>query len=129
MGNPHRKSMIREALDRLDTKMAVGKDPYRVGVLPATGKQIWVLNANLIYSSEMRSLYQEHVLHFVHWVRETYAIKRLEMLDPRACDLVSVYLKQQIDEGMNQSTLQAARSALRLFFANQSLADDVPLPC
>jgi integrase len=64
----------------------------------------------------------------VNWSRDTHQIKTLEQLDACANELVSLYLQQDIDAQKSPYTLQAERSALRLFFNDHTLANEVALP-
>lgn len=73
-------------------------------------------------------MYQQHVLAFVDWARDTCTITRLEQLDERAEELATAYLQLHLSEGRSAYTLQAERSALRLFFQNRSLAQEITLP-
>ena len=81
-----------------------------------------------IHSYKTRTTYQEHILRFVHWSRSTYAMKNLEQFDARANDLASLYLQQELVANKSPYTLQVERSALRLFFADRTLASDIILP-
>ena len=125
----HRKSLIRQAIERLDECMAIGesrrqaKQEHR-----ATGERLWTFSTGKMHSYKTRTTYQEHVLRFVNWARTTYQIKSLEQLDARANELASIYLQQEIAAYKSAYTLQVERSALRLFFADRALASDVPLP-
>jgi integrase len=55
-------------------------------------------------------------------------IRTPEQLDPQASVLVARYLTERLDAGQSPYTLQAIRAALRLFFSNRELADEVKLP-
>lgn len=125
----HRKSIIRQALDRLDERMAIGESRRAAKqVQRAAGEHIWTFSTGKIHSYKTRTTYQEHILRFVNWSRATYAIKSLEQLDARARELVSLYLQQELAANKSPYTLQVERSALRLFFADRTLASDVILP-
>jgi integrase len=125
----HRKSIIRQAIERLDDRMAIGesrreaKQAQRV-----SGEHIWTFSTGKMHSYKTRTTYQEHILRFVNWSRSTYAIKNLEQLDARANELVSLYLQQELATNKSPYTLQVERSALRLFFADRTLAGEVKLP-
>lgn len=125
----HHKSIIRESLDRLHEKMAIGskrreaKDARR-----ATGEQSWSYSTERIHSYKTRSTYQEHILHFVTWARATHNMKSLSQLDPRADELACEYLQKRLDEQKSPYTVQAERSALRLFFGNRQLAARLVIP-
>ncbi|HEY1351613.1 MAG TPA: integrase [Ktedonobacteraceae bacterium] len=94
----------------------------------AAGVPAWAFSTGKIHSYKTREVYQEQTLRFVRWVRQTFEILRLEDLDARAEELVSLYLRQEIATHKSPYTLQLERSALRLFFARRDLAIQVPLP-
>jgi integrase len=92
------------------------------------GEKLWTFSTGRIHSHKTRTTYQEHVLRFVNAMRAEHHIKRLVDLDARANELSSEYLRQQIAAGKSPYTLAVIRSALRLFFGNNQIASDVPLP-
>ena len=75
-----------------------------------------------------RAMYQEHVLNFARWVRDTYGLKRLDEVDARAQELTTAFLQARLDEGKSSYTLQTIRAALRLVFSDRTLMQDVLLP-
>ena len=89
---------------------------------------IWSVSTGRIHSFKTRSSYQEHVVRFIKWARETHQTISLEQLDPRAGELATAYLQQWLAESKSPYTLQAERAALRLFFADRTLADSVGIP-
>jgi integrase len=125
----HRKSIIKEALDRLDGFMAIGESRGKAkDIAKVKGESTWGFTTGKIHSFQTRTVYQEHVLKFLNWVRTVYGIKRLEDLDARADDLASAYLQKQLDEGKSAYSLFTMRCALRLFFQDRQLATRVELP-
>src|SRR5260370_28350960 len=125
----HRKSIIKAAIDRLEGLMAIGESRREAKqAVRATGERIWAFSTGRIHSFKTRSVYQEHILRFINWSRDSYQIKRLEALDARADELACQYLNGQIHARKSPYTLQVERSALRLFFGNRSLAQSVVLP-
>ncbi len=131
----HQKSLIRQALERLDSKMALGESRYEAKqaareALRKTGSEehIWFFTTGKIHSYETRETYQKHSMHFLQWARETQGVKHLEDLDPRANELASVWLQLEVEKGQSPYTLQTERSALRMFFGDRSLASGVQLP-
>lgn len=110
----HRKSIIRQSLDRLDERMAIGESRRQAKQeRRAAGEHFWTFSTGKIHSYKTRT---------------TYQIKGLEQLDARANELVSIYLQQEIATHKSAYTLQVERSALRLFFADHTLASDITLP-
>lgn len=133
MSKPHRKSLIRQVIERLDSKMAIGESRYTAKkaarkVAEARGEKLGTFSDGLIHSHKTRTTYQEHILRFVNWARTTFGIDSLTELDPRADELASRYLEEQLQERKSPWTLQTIRSALRLFFANRALASQVHIP-
>jgi integrase len=125
----HRKSIVKEAIDRLEEKMAIGQSRREAKqALRASGRHVWTYSTELIHSFKTRSVYQGHIVRFVKWARTTNKIQSLTQLDPRSHELASSYLQQHLDEGKSPYTLQAERSALRLFFGKRDLAQDIAIP-
>lgn len=129
MGAAHRKSIVKEALDRLDSLMAINRSrrEAKQAIRDEQGA-IWSVSTGRIHSFKTRSSYQEHVVRFIKWARETHQTISLEQLDPRADELAAAYLQQRLAESKSPYTLQAERAALRLFFADRTLADSVGIP-
>lgn len=129
----HKKSLIREALDRFDQKMALGESRFQAKQAArreaeARGEGIWTYSTGKIHSHQTRITYQQQVLSFLNWVRTTEGLKHLAEVEERAEELVSGYLEDARDDGKSPYTLQTMRSALRLFFGNPTLAAEVVLP-
>ncbi len=127
-----RKGMIFAAIERLDSLMAIGESRREAKIairnaLPV-GEKRWSISSGKMHSHITRKGYQEHVLHFLNWCRDTYDLHQLDFVDERAEELVSVYLTMRIEHKKSPYTLQAERSALRMFFQNDLLASDVALP-
>src|SRR6266567_4060324 len=129
MGAAHRKSIVREALDRLDSKMAIGQSrrEAKQAIREEQGRT-WSVSTGKIHAFKTRGSYQEHIVRFVKWARETHHTISLAQLDPHANDLVTEYLQRQLTDGKSPYTLQAERAALRLFFDDHALGEDVPIP-
>jgi len=124
----HRKSIVKETIDRLESKMAIGQSRYAAKQAIREQGKAWSVSDEKIHSFKTRSDYQEHSIRFVKWARETYHVTQLAQLDLRAGELVSAYLRIQIAEGKSPSTLMARRSAFRMLFSDRTLARDVKLP-
>jgi len=126
--NTHRKSIIKQALDRLEDKMAIHESRGKAKEQARNaGEYVWGYSTGKIHSFKTRSTYQEHILKFVSWARSAYSVKSLEQLDARADELATEWLKRQVD-GKSPYTLQVERAALRLFFGNRTLASTVSIP-
>ncbi|MBO0781119.1 MAG: tyrosine-type recombinase/integrase [Ktedonobacteraceae bacterium] len=125
----HRKSIIREVIERFDTKMAIGASRRAAKqALRRAGQRVWTHSTGKIHAFKTRSDYQEHTVRFVKWARTEHHIISLAQLDPRAEELASTYLAQRLAEGKSPYTLQAERAALRLFFDDRALAESVAIP-
>ena len=65
MSKPHRKSIVREVIERLDSKMAIGESRYQAKVeRRAAGERAWTQSTGKIHSFKTRSVYQEHAIRF-----------------------------------------------------------------
>ncbi len=129
MGAPHRKSIVKEALERLDEKMAIGESRQEAKrTIREEQGPLWSVSTGRIHSFKTRSTYQEHIIRFVQWARSTHQVISLAALDLCADALATEYLQQQLAENKSPYTLQAKRAALRLFFANRALAATVCFP-
>ncbi len=126
----HRKSIIREAIERLDSFRGIGESRREAkrAIREASGGRQWTVSTGKIHAHATRKVYQQHVLAFINWARDTYGIHRLVALDEQAPVLVPQYLRLRLEAGKSAYTLQAERSALRLFFQNRALAQEVTLP-
>ncbi len=126
----HRKSIIRQAIERLDSFRGIGesrRDAKRA-IREASGERRWTISTGKIHSHTTRRVYQQQVLAFINWTRDVHGITCLECLDERAEELATAYLRLHIVEGKSAYTLQTERSALRLFFQTRTLAQTVALP-
>jgi len=126
----YRKSIIREAIERLDSLMAIGQSRFQAkqAQRAAPASAGWTVSTGRIHSHTTRKVYQQHVLAFINWSRTQHEITRLAWLDERADELVTEYLTAQVAAGRSAYTVQAERAALRLFFGNWSLAAAVGVP-
>lgn len=109
--------------------MAIGQSRFAAKMAArAQNPSLWSFSTGRIHSYTTRSAYQQHVLAFVNWGRDTQGIRLLDILDERAPVLVPQYLEGRIAQGQSPYTLQTIRSALRLFFGDRTLAAALPLP-
>jgi integrase len=125
-----RKSIIREAIERLDSLMAIGQSRFQAKQAQrATSPDVgWTVSTGKIHSHTTRKVYQQHVLAFINWARTTHGITRLAWLDERADELATRYLAAHVASRKSAYTLQTERAALRLFFGDWSLAAAVSIP-
>jgi integrase len=92
------------------------------------GESLFAFTDGKIHSFETRHNYQQVVMRFLDWCRETHSVRDLASLDARADELASLYLSERVEQGYSAWTLQTERAALRLFFQDRNLAADVALP-
>ncbi|HZU65923.1 MAG TPA: tyrosine-type recombinase/integrase [Ktedonobacteraceae bacterium] len=125
-----RKSIIREAIERLDTLMAIGESRFQAkqAQRAASPDGGWTVSTGKIHSHTTRKVYQQQVLAFINWARTNHGITRLAWLDERADELATQYLTEHVVADRSAYTLQTERAALRLFFGDWSLAATVMIP-
>jgi integrase len=125
-----RKSIIREAIERLDSLMAIGTSRFQAkqAQRAATPEACWTVSTGKIHSHTTRRVYQQYVLAFINWARTNHGITRLAWLVVRADELATEYLTAHVDAGKSAYTVQSERAALRLFFGNWKLAATVGVP-
>jgi integrase len=125
-----RKSIIREAIERLDSLMAIGTSRFQAkqAKRAASPEACWTVSTGKIHSHTTRKVYQQHVLAFVNWARTQHEITRLAWLDEHTDELVTEYLTAHVAAGRSAYTVKTERAALRLFFGNWSLAATVRIP-
>lgn len=129
MGAAHRKSIVRETIERLDGKMAIGESRREAKIaIREEGGSTWSVSTGRIHSHKTRTTYQEQCIRFVKWTRVQHHIISLAELDPRADELATAYLQQQVALGKSPYTVQVERAALRLFFNDHALASTVVIP-
>jgi integrase len=124
------KSIIREAIERLDSLMAIGTSCFQAKQAQRASSPDggWTVSTGKIHSHTTRKVYQQHVLAFINWARTQHGITRLAWLDERADELATQYLTEHVAAGRSAYTVQSERAALRLFFGNWSLATTVGIP-
>jgi Phage integrase, N-terminal SAM-like domain len=129
MGAAHRKSIVRETIERLDGKMAIGESRRDAKItIRKEGGPTWSVSTGRIHSYKTRTTYQEQCIRFVKWAREQHHISSLAELDPHAHELATAYLQQQVASDKSPYTVQVERAALRLFFTDRTLASTVAIP-
>ncbi len=126
---PKRKGIIYATIERLNGLMALKESRYEAKkALRASGEHVWSFSTGKIHSLTTRGVYQQHILKFVNWSRDTHHIHHLEQLDVCADDLAAQYLTEHVDVGRSAYTVQAERAALRMFFSDRDLASTITLP-
>jgi integrase len=121
--------MLYEALERLDTLMAIGeKRAQAKAEAKRRGEPTFTFTDQRIHSYQTRTTYQDVIMRFLQWCRATYGLSRLETIDERADELSSLYLTERVRQQYSAWTLRTERSALRMFFQRRDLAAGVALP-
>jgi hypothetical protein len=77
---------------------------------------------------ETRRGYQKIVMRFLGWCQHTCDIHDPEVIELFADRLATQYLRQRMEEGKSAWTLKTERSALRLFFGDRTLTEELELP-
>ena len=127
-------SLIQEALRRFDTLKAFGtsrhelKTEQRKAHRAAGEPTSWSHSTGRIHSFGTADTYKRHSLAYCSWARAAYGVHHLAELDTRAVELVSLYLRLQLEAGKSPYTVQMLRSALRMFHQDRSLGKDVAIP-
>jgi hypothetical protein len=87
----HRKSIVREAIERLDSLMAIGESRFQVkqAKRAASPEAGWTVSTGKMHSHTTRRVYQQHMLAFINWARTNHGITRLAWLDERADELAT----------------------------------------
>jgi integrase len=117
------------AVQRLDALMAIGeKRAEAKAEAQRQGASLFAFTDGKVHSFQTRQNYQQIVMRFLDWCRETHNIHDLTKLDERADELASLYLSERVEQSYSAWTLQTERAALRLFFQDRSLAAHVVLP-
>jgi integrase len=129
LGKTHRKSLVKEIVERLDSLMAIGESRGEAKkVAHLAGESTWAFSTGKMHSYKTRQVYQEHAIRFGKWARATYEVKQVVDLEARANDLVSAYLRKNLEEQKSAFTLQTIRATLRMLFGNRQLGEDGALP-
>lgn len=124
------RSIIKASIDRLDALMSIGASRYQAkhDARQAGTSASWAYTTGQIHSFQTRKIYQQHVLRFVDWARQTHGIRSLDALDARADALATQYLQEHIQAGQSPYTSHVQRAALRMFFSNRDLVNSVHVP-
>ncbi|HEU5381969.1 MAG TPA: site-specific integrase [Ktedonobacteraceae bacterium] len=94
----------------------------------ARGKSLISWTDGKMRAFETRRGYQKIVMRFVTWCQHTCDLHDPEVIELFANRLVIEYLRQRMEEGKSAWTLKTERSALRLFFGDRALAEELELP-
>ena len=79
---PKRKGIIYATIERLNGLMALKESRYEAKkAIRASGEHVWSFSTGKIHSLTTRGVYQQHILKFVNWSRDTHHIHHLEQLD------------------------------------------------
>jgi hypothetical protein len=120
-----RKSIIREAIERLDSLMAIGQSRFQAkqAKRTASAEAGWTVSTGRIHSHTTRKVYQQHILAFINWARTNHGITRLASLDQRADELVTQYLTEHVVTDRSAYTVQTERA--EVFNGTKELTEGV----
>jgi len=126
---PKQKGIIFAALERLRTLTVYHASRFEAKeAARADGTYRWAFTTGKIHATTTRTVYQQHILAFINWVRDTHDVHHLAQLDARADEWATEYLAQHIAMKRSPYTIQAERAALRMFFSQRDLASTLTLP-
>ena len=109
--------------------MAIGQSRYEVKrAAREQNPSAWSVSDHKIHAHLSRARYQGRILAFLNWARQQESIRTLEQLDPQASTLLARYLSERLAAGQTPATVQSIRAALRIFFDDDTLADEVQVP-
>lgn len=117
------------AVHRLDSLMAIGdKRSEAKAAAQRRGESLKAWTDGKMRSFETRRSYQKIDMRFMSWCQHTCDLHDPEVIDLFANRLVTQFLRQRLEEGKSAWTLQTERSALRQFFGDRLIADELELP-
>jgi integrase len=116
-------------LQRLDSLMAIGESRHQLkhDIRETAPEKRWSVSTGKIHSHTTRRVYQQQIMAFLDWVKQTHHVTHHVVVDAHADEWVSQYLGELIAQGKSPYTLQTIRSALRLIFERE-VASCVELP-
>src|SRR5689334_21604227 len=102
-----RKSIIREAIERLNSLMAIGQSRFQAKQAQRADSpdRGWTVSTGKIHSHITRNVYQQQILAFINWARAQHGITRLAWLDERADELLTQYLMEHVAAGRSAYTV------------------------
>lgn len=117
------------ALQKLDGLMADGeKRSEAKSAAQARGESLISWTDGKMRAFETREGYQKIIMRFIAWCQDTCDIRDPEIIENFANRLATQYLRQRMEEGKSAWTLKTERSALRLFFQDRTLTEELVLP-
>jgi hypothetical protein len=116
-------------LRRLDSLMAIGESRHTAknAIRETSQEKRWNVSTGKIHSYITRRVYQQQIMAFLDWVKKTHHVHKHVVVDARADEWVSQYLRELIQQERSPYTLQTIRSALRIIFGRE-IASSVELP-
>lgn len=114
---------------RLNSLMAIGESRHHAKnvIREASMEKRWNVSTGKIHSYTTRKVYEQQIMAYLDWVKQTHHVSNHVVVDAHADEWVSQYLRELIAQGKSPYTLQTIRSALRLIF-ERGIASSVPLP-
>jgi len=109
--------------------MAIDESRHQAkqAIREASEEKRWSISTEKIHSYTTRSVYQQQIMAFADWVKETHHVNNRDIVTAHADEWVSQYLQALIEKGRSPYTLQTARSALRIILG-RNVASSLELP-
>jgi len=125
-----RPSLIKQAMDILNSMIMFGKSKYQAKEekkleAKALGLKGWnPARVDGIYSVVTFKTYRKEIINFLEWTRKELRCKTPEESKKH----FNQYLQAKIDKGNSAWSIQTTRSALRKFYRDINLANEIKLP-
>ncbi|HEY5002141.1 MAG TPA: site-specific integrase [Ktedonobacteraceae bacterium] len=116
-------------IKQLDSLMAIGESRHQAkqAIRETSDEKHWNVSTEKIHSHTTRRVYQQQIMAFVDWVKETHHVNDHAIVAAYADEWASQYLQALIEKGRSPSTLQTVRSALRMVLG-RDIASSLELP-
>ncbi|MGE5484638.1 MAG: site-specific integrase [Ignavibacteriales bacterium] len=123
-----RPSLLREIIDFIEAKMAVGQSRHEwKNLIRRASPGKWTVSTGRIHSYSTKDTYLKVLLHFGRWARDNHGIRHLDQLTANPAVGVD-YLTRRVAAGMSPYTVQKDRAALNLLYWPNRHFDHVLIP-
>ena len=98
-------------LQRLDSLMAIGESRHQLkhDIRETSSEKRWSVSTGTIHSHTTRRVYQQQIMAFLDWVKQTHHVHHHAVVDAHADEWVSQYLRELIEQGKSPYTLQTCQ--------------------
>jgi hypothetical protein len=116
-------------MKQLDSLMVIGESRHQAkqAIRETSDKKRWNVSTGKIHSHTTRRVYQQQIMAFVDWVKETHHVNDHIIVAAHADEWACQYLQELIAKGKSPYTIQTARSALRMVLG-RNIASSLALP-